>query len=127
MVISSVAGYIGSPLRSTYAASKHALHGFFDALRAEHHRDRIDVTIVCPGFIRTEISKNALQGSGSKHGEMDQKTDRGTDPTVCALEILRSVARRDYELYVGSMSFLIYIRRFFPGLITRLLFRAKTT
>ena len=48
VVISSVVGKIGTPLRSSYSASKHALHGFFDSLRAELHNDHIKVTLICP-------------------------------------------------------------------------------
>ena len=58
VVTTSIVGKIGTPLRSSYAASKHALHGFFDSLRAEHHNDNIAVTLVCPGFVNTNISKN---------------------------------------------------------------------
>src|SRR5258708_1449948 len=58
VAISSVAGKLGTPLRSGYSASKHALHGFFESLRAELRADaqgkRIDVTLLCPGFIRTQ-------------------------------------------------------------------------
>src|SRR5690606_12669377 len=54
--ISSLTGKFGTPYRSGYAASKHALHGFFDALRAEHYPDNIIVTMVCPGFIHTPIT-----------------------------------------------------------------------
>ncbi|CAF1090149.1 unnamed protein product, partial [Didymodactylos carnosus] len=60
VVVSSVSGYVGTPSRSTYAASKHALHGFFDALRFEHEKDNIHVTVICPGYIRTKISENAF-------------------------------------------------------------------
>src|SRR5579863_8568116 len=62
VVISSLVGVLSTPLRSGYAAAKHALHGFFDALRAEVDRYGIQVTIVCPGFIRTDVSLNALRG-----------------------------------------------------------------
>ena len=60
VVISSVVGKVGTPLRSSYAASKHALHGFFDSLRAEIYDDHIHVTLICPGFVDTNISINAL-------------------------------------------------------------------
>ena len=115
-------------MRSSYAASKHALQGFFDSLRLEHARDHIDVTIVCPGFVRTDISHNALAGSGVKHGLMDAKTDSGTDPAVCAYDILRGVANREHELYVGRMAApVIYLRRFLPRLTYRLLLHMKST
>lgn len=58
-VTSSVVGKFGSPVRTAYAASKHALHGFYDSLRAEVHSYNIGVTIICPGPINTAISENA--------------------------------------------------------------------
>ncbi|CAF0813716.1 unnamed protein product [Rotaria sordida] len=128
VVVTSAAGYVGSPLRSTYAAAKHALHGFFDALRLEHVRDHIDVTIVCPGFVRTDISLNAFEGSGLKHGKMDPKTDKGTDPTKCAYDILCGISNREHEIYVGHMaSVTIYLRRFFPRLLYHILLHTKST
>ena len=72
--ISSVVGYVGTPLRSAYAASKHALHGYFDSLRAEVAKDGIAITIVCPGYIRTDVSRNAMTGDGSAFGTSTWRT-----------------------------------------------------
>ena len=77
MVISSVAGKFGVPLRSGYSATKFALHGFYEALRAEEGRNGIRVTLVCPGYIRTDISLSALNGDGSRHAKMDPSLARG--------------------------------------------------
>ncbi|CAF1379393.1 unnamed protein product [Rotaria magnacalcarata] len=127
VVVTSAAGYIGTALRSSYAASKHALHGFFNSLRLEHACDNIDVTIVCPGYVRTEISQHAFEGSGLLHGKMDPKTDKGTDPSKCAYDILRGVANREHEIYVGYLgSVVIYLQRFVPRLFYRILLRSKT-
>src|ERR1051326_2607634 len=67
VVMSSIAGKVGVPLRSGYSASKFALHGFFEALRAEEEKNGIYVTMVCPGYIRTDISLSALRGDGRRH------------------------------------------------------------
>lgn len=93
----------------------------------EHVRDHIDVTMVCPGYVRTAISLNAFEGSGSLHGKMDPKTDQGTDPDKCAYEILCGIAHRKPEIYVGYMSSIIYLRRFFPRLLYHILLHMKTT
>ena len=69
--ITSLMGVFGSPYRSGYCAAKHALHGFFDVLRMEHQKDGIDVTLVCPGFIQTNVAKNALTADGSKQNKND--------------------------------------------------------
>lgn len=68
VVVSSVQGLIGIPNRSAYAASKHALQGFFDCLRSEVGRHNIKVTVISPGYIRTKLSINALTGDGSQYG-----------------------------------------------------------
>ncbi|CAF3626540.1 unnamed protein product [Adineta steineri] len=127
VVVTSATGYAGTALRSSYAASKHALHGFFDSLRLEHARDNIDVTMVCPGFVKTDVSRNAFQGSGALHKKMDPKTEKGTDPTVCAYDILCGVAARKHEIYVGHLaSVVIYLQRFCPKLLYRVLLRTDS-
>ena len=128
VVISSLVGKIGSPLRSTYAASKHALHGFFDSLRAEHFRDNIRVTLVCPGFIRTQVSVNALTGSGQPQDKMDDAQAKGMTAERCAQQIVRAINRGQEEVYIGGREILaVYVKRFFPSVFSRLLRRAKVT
>ena len=70
VVISSVMGKIGTPFRSAYAASKHALQGWFDCLREEVYSDNVKVSIICPGYVHTNVTINALKGDGSKNNEM---------------------------------------------------------
>ncbi len=127
VVISSLAGYVGTPYRSTYSASKHALHGFFESLRGEHAKDAIDVTMVCPGFVRTEISKKAAAVSGedpSKH----TATEAGLLPDVAARRIADGIAKRKRELYVGGAEVIgVYMRRFAPGVLATALKHIKTT
>lgn len=128
VVISSVMGYVGTPGRSTYAAAKHALHGYFDSLRTEVWRDGIDVTLVCPGYVRTAVSANALGPRGEKHDRLDRTTERGIAPEKCALAIVRGVARRREEIYVGGWEVAgIYLKRFAPWLLTRIVRRMRTS
>jgi short-subunit dehydrogenase len=83
--------------------------------------------MVCPGFIKTDISINAFEGSGLLHQKMDPKTEKGTDPTVCAYDILCGIATRKHEIYVGHLaSVTIYLRRFFPRLLYRALLRMES-
>ncbi|CAF3325405.1 unnamed protein product [Rotaria socialis] len=127
IAVTSVAGYAATALRSSYGASKNALHAFFDSLRLEHARDHIDVTIACPGFVKTDISINAFEGSGKLHKKMDPKTEKGTDPTVCAYDILCGIAARKHEIYVGHLaSVVIYLRRLCPQLLFQILLRTKS-
>ncbi|HEX9500912.1 MAG TPA: SDR family oxidoreductase [Thermoanaerobaculia bacterium] len=119
--ISSVVGYVGTPLRSTYAASKHALHGFFDSLRAEVAKDGIMVTIVCPGYVRTNVSRNALTGNGTAFGKMDDTHQDAMRPEECALRIVDAVANRKEEVVIGGKeAWAVPLKRFFPRLVSRL-------
>jgi short-subunit dehydrogenase len=128
VIISSLVGKMGTPLRSAYAASKHALHGYFDSLRAEVQRKGIGVTIVCPGFIRTNISINALTADGSCHGLMDDAQAAGMPADECASRILQAVAAGRDEVCIGGKELLaVHLRRFFPGLYNRLILKAKVT
>jgi short-subunit dehydrogenase len=119
IVISSVAGKIGTIMRSGYNAAKHALHGFYDSLRAEGYQDNIKVTTVCPGYIRTNISLNALNESGGKFGKMDSNQENGIPADECARKILNAVRKDKKEIYIGGLKEVaaIYVKRFFPSLL----------
>lgn len=114
--MSSIVGKIGFPLRSSYAASKHALHGYFDTLRAELHDTNIHVMLVCPGRIKTNISLNAVTGDGTKHGEMDPGQAGGIPADVCAHKILSAAKNHKAELYIGKEQALIYLDRYLPSI-----------
>lgn len=125
-VVTSLVGKFASPYRSSYAASKHALHGFFDTLRAEHYQDGIAVTLICPGFIRTKVSINALTADGSPLGEMDEAQDKGMSPEQCAIEMYDAILSKKEEVYIGGKETLaVYLKRFFPGIFSKILQKAK--
>ena len=127
-VVTSVMGLFSAPLRSGYAGAKHAMHGWFDALRAEHHDDGIRITMVSPGFVRTDISRNALTADGSAQGTMDKATDNGISPERCAQAILRGIDRNRALVTPGKKEVLGYwLSRFAPGLLRRIARRAKVT
>lgn len=129
VVTTSIVGKIGTPLRSTYAASKHALHGFFDSLRAEHHKDHISVTLVCPGFVTTNISKNALTGDGSAQNKMDTATQNGIAPERFAKLMAKAIANKKQEVYIaGAKEKLgVYVKRFFPKLLASMIRKLSVT
>jgi short-subunit dehydrogenase len=125
-VITSLVGKFGSPYRSAYAASKHALHGFFDSLRAEQFTDNIAVTMICPGFIRTQISVNAITGDGSTLNEMDDAQANGMSAETCAEQIYTALRKRKEEVYIGGKEVLaVYLKRFSPALFSKILRKAK--
>lgn len=122
VVTSSVAGKIGTKQRSGYCASKHALHGFFDALRAETYEAGLHVTLVCPGYIRTPISLHALGADGQIHGKMDENQTNGMAPEAFVQQLLRAVAKQKEEVYIGGAeTYGIYLKRFLPGVLSRIL------
>ncbi|MBO0930565.1 SDR family oxidoreductase [Fibrella aquatilis] len=122
VVTSSVAGKIGVKQRSGYCASKHALHGFFDALRAEVANSGLRVTMVCPGYIRTPISSSALSASGEVYGKSDKAQEQGMPADECARRILKAVASGREEVYIGGVeTWGIYLKRFFPAVLSRML------
>lgn len=129
VTITSVVGIISTPLRSAYSASKHALHGFYDALRAEHHADGLKVTLVVPGFVRTQISMNALMGDGSKQNKMDDAQDGGLSPEECALKIISAIEKNKEEVYIGGLKEVsgIYVKRFFPGIFSKIVRKIAVT
>jgi short-subunit dehydrogenase len=126
VVVSSLMGYLDTPLRSAYAASKHALHGYFDSLRAELWRDNVKVTMVCPGYVRTEISINALKGDGSRHGKMDAAQAKGISAEKCAAKTLDAIARGREEVMIGGIEVMaVYAKRFLPSLYSKIIRRVK--
>jgi len=121
VAISSVLGYVGTPLRSAYAAAKHALHGFFDSLRAEVEKDGISVTIVCPGYVRTNVSTNAFTGNGSAYGKTDMTHQKAIGPEEAAPRIVSGIVKKKHEVIVGGKETLaIPLKRFLPSLIARM-------
>jgi len=119
---SSLVGKFGSPWRSSYAAAKHALHGFFDSLRAELYDDNVKVTLVCPGFIKTDVSVNALGADGKPTGEMDNAQANGMSARECAKRIVKSVEREKLEVVIGGTErFGVLIKRLFPNLFAKMI------
>jgi dehydrogenase/reductase SDR family protein 7B len=128
VVISSVMGKIGTPMRSAYAAAKHALHGFFDCLRAEVWRDNIRVTLITPGYIYTNVSYNALTASGEKLSKLSHDINKGFPADKTAVQILRAIQKGKFEKYVGrpisQEKIVLYLTRFFPKLTMKMLRKA---
>ena len=119
LAISSVVGEYGFPLRSGYAASKHALKGYFQSMQLEP--DSPSVSIVSPGRITTNISVNALNSDGKKHGEMDAGQAGGISAEKAAEKILRRAAKRKNNIFIGSGEIvLLYISRYIPPLYRKI-------
>ncbi|MBN2634825.1 MAG: SDR family NAD(P)-dependent oxidoreductase, partial [Prolixibacteraceae bacterium] len=125
-VTSSIVGKFGFPYRSSYSASKHALHGFFESLRAENVQHNIRVSIIVPGRIKTNISVNAINSEGKTHAKMDEGQDNGMTAEKSAEIICKKLIKEKKEILVGGKEvIMVHIRRFFPFLYYRLSSKVK--
>lgn len=126
VAISSLVGKFGTQYRSTYSASKHALHGYFDSLRCEVYDKGIDVTIVCPGFIHTNVTVNSVMSDGGKYGVMDENQAMGMSAQACAIKILEAIDKRKEEVLIGGKEkYGVYIKRFFPMYFSKMIRKRK--
>jgi short-subunit dehydrogenase len=122
VVMSSVMGKLGTPMRSSYAAAKHALHGFFDCLRAEVASLHIKVTLLTPGYIRTNISQNAITKDGTQLGSPSENIEKGLAPDRAAGQILNAIGKDKFESYIGKFGMekiALWLNRFFPAFVIR--------
>jgi dehydrogenase/reductase SDR family protein 7B len=129
VVTTSMVGLIGTPLRSSYAASKHALHGFFDSLRAEVYDYNIAVTLICPGFVSTNISMNALTGDGTSQQKMDTATANGISPERFAKLMAKAIYSKKEEAYIAGFKekLGVYVKRWFPRVFSVMIRKLKVT
>jgi dehydrogenase/reductase SDR family member 7B len=128
IAMSSVTGKFGFPLRSAYAASKHAMAGFFESVCAEYYHQGIRTTVVFPGRIRTNISLGAIGSEGKAYNVMDPGQERGTPVNRCVREIINGVRKDKREIFPGGKEILlVYIKRFLPGLSFRLARKVQRT
>ncbi|EPG64546.1 SDR family oxidoreductase [Leptospira wolffii] len=127
--IASVAGKIGVPLRTGYSSTKFALTGFFEALRAENAKEGIKVSLVYPGFVRTNISHNALKGDGKPQKKLDKVIENGLDPDECARIILNGIANEKLDITVAGPKekFALFLRHYAPGIFAKVLSKASVT
>lgn len=123
VTVSSVAGKIGTKLRSGYNGAKFGVIGFMDSLRAETAQYGLVVTSILPGFINTQVAHNSLTGDGSTLGHEDPDNAGGISAEECARQSLRAIAAGKAEVVIGSgMSKLApLLQRFFPGLVRRMI------
>jgi len=120
VVVSSIVGKFGFPLRSAYSASKHALHGFYETLRAEENTNNINITIAIPGRVQTNISYNAVLKDGSKHKQLDDGQAKGISAESCSKQIIKAIVKNKKEVLIGGKEiWLVRIKRFLPFLFYR--------
>lgn len=129
IVTSSVAGKMGTKYRSGYAASKHAVQGFFNSLRQEMYEHNVAVTLLCPGFIKTNITKNALTGDGSKFNKMGDAHSKAMTADEMVAKVMPKIKAQKEEIYVTGMreGLALWIQRVSPTLLNKILKNQKVT
>ena len=119
--ISSLVGLFGFPQRSSYSASKHALHGFYETMQVEHYNDNLKINIICPGRIKTDISVNSLTKDGTKHGKMDPGQEKGITAEKCAQIIIRAMKRNKRITIIGGEGkMMVFLKKFIPPLFYKI-------
>lgn len=128
VAVASVLGLIATPHRSAYIAAKHAMHGFFEALRTETMGQGLHVMLAYPGFVNTDISMHALTAQGGTHGQRDPGQSKAMSPQRVAKAIVDGLAQRQPRLLIaGKEGWLVLLQRLAPRLVTRIVRRVATT
>jgi short-subunit dehydrogenase len=128
-VVSSLAGHVGTPRRSSYSASKHALQGYFDSLRAEVHDLGLRVSVFCPGWITTDLAQSALTGDGRAYAKPSHvHGKKGLSPEACADQMIKALEKDTSEVLIGGGELAAaYLKRAAPSVLARVLRRIKTS
>lgn len=124
LALSSIAGFAPLYGRTGYCASKYALHGFLETLRAELRDDGVGVTLVCPSFVSTGFAERGLGGDGNELGTERSTTGKLLEPSDVAEAIYRATLRRPRLVVLSTTGKLSYlVSRFAPGLYERMMLR----
>ena len=125
---SSLTGLFGFPLRSAYAAAKHAVKGFFETVLLEYREKNIFVTIAYPGRIRTNISLHALTSDGKPQDKMDKSLAKGLPVERCAEIYMNAVYRKKRSVLIGRRELMgAFFKRFWPWFFYRFIGKFSTT
>ncbi len=107
VAVSSILGDFGLALHSTYSAAKHATNAFFESLREEVKNQHIDITIISPGFIKTNVALNAITHEGTKYNVNSPAQEKGMEASECAAKIINAVASKKRSSYIGRVELLM--------------------
>ncbi|HEY6881613.1 MAG TPA: SDR family oxidoreductase [Polyangiales bacterium] len=126
VAVSSVAGLVSTPYRSSYAGAKAALIAFHDALRAETFASGIEVSVICPGFVATEIAQAALVGDGSASAGRHAIREGALSAAECARRAVVGLRRGEPLIVVaGREKALWWLARVSPGLAAKVVRRVS--
>ena len=128
VVVSSVVGLVATPYRSAYAAAKHAIAGFYDALRAETFENGIRVSVIYPGFVKSNVSLSALTGAGHEHGQLDEKQATAMSADEFAVQAVAALAQEKNRIIIaGKEKLAVWLGRLSPDLLARVIRKIKVT
>lgn len=117
VAVSSMAGLMGFPLRTSYAAAKHALQGYFETLQVEHTIPGFSALIVSPGRVNTPISLHALTATGEAHNKMDKGQANGIPVETCARKILAGMRDGKKQVIIARSERLLWVfHKLWPSL-----------
>jgi short-subunit dehydrogenase len=121
--IASIAGKVGSQYRSAYSAAKHAMIGFMDCLRAEITQFGVKIIVVCPGWVQTDISRNALTGDMSKFDQLDKEIENGMPVERFIKRLIKAIQSNKEEVIIaeGLPFFAVHARRLLPNLFHKII------
>lgn len=125
--VSSIAGLLGTQYRATYSAAKAAIHMWANSLRAEVAADGVGVSVIFPGFVKTNVSLNALNGEGKPQGYQDEAIENGLDPAEFAkLTVQALLDGEEYIVVGGAKEKLgVFISRLSPKILYRMIRKMK--
>ena len=125
--ISSVAGLLGTQYRATYSAAKAAIHLWANSLRAEVAEHGVQVSVVFPGFVKTNVSFNALNGEGKPQGHQDSAIENGLDADEFAHTVLQALAEGQEYVVVGGLKekLGVLVSRLSPKLLYKMIRKTK--
>lgn len=127
VMVSSIAGLLGTQYRGAYGAAKAALHMWANSLRAELHNQGIQVATVFPGFITTNVSINALTGDGTAQGTMDEQTNAGMSATDFAEHVAHGLMNNQEYIVVGGRKekLGVLVNRLSPARLYKMIRKSK--
>lgn len=125
--VSSVAGLLGTQYRASYAAAKGAIHLWANSLRAEVAERGIDVAVVFPGFVKTNVSVNALTGDGSALGSMDDAQANAMSSDQFAQKLVKALLANEEFIVIGGLKerFGVWLSRLSPELMYKVIRKSK--
>jgi short-subunit dehydrogenase len=126
-VVSSVLGLFGIQSRSAYSASKHALRGYFESLRNEISNSGIALTMIYPGYVKTNVSQNAVTATGEIYGVIDKQHSNAMSSIECAEKIIVALQQKQpMVVFGGKLEMLsVHLARYLPKIFRFLSVRIK--